>query len=403
MTIPVILLAAGLSSRMGAFKPLLEVGGAPALAKSIRLFRSLGLPILTVTGHRAAELSPLIAAEGAEEVYNPDYEAGMFSSIRAGVRRAAALGSPGALLSPADCPLIRADSVRRLLEAAAREPERFAVACFAGKKGHPLYIPARFFGAILAHDGTNGLKGVTLPYEPEFQRVETLDEGVLADMDTPESYRELLALANGETPRLRELLRDRRLILTRHGATEPHGEKVFIGCYDVPLSAQGWEEARLAAARIAALAPGAAAVWTSPLARAVETARPIADALALPLRADGRLAELSLGDWEALPIREVRERWPEAYARRGAHILYERAPGGESFYELRFRVAAFLRDALAGDPSPDLVLVTHKGVIHAVEALLTGEEENPLDPKPHKAETVVLAGEPKSAMKYAAS
>ena len=63
MNIPVILLAAGLSSRMGAFKPLLEVGGASALAKSIRLFRSLGLPVLTVTGHRAAELSPLIAAE----------------------------------------------------------------------------------------------------------------------------------------------------------------------------------------------------------------------------------------------------------------------------------------------------------------------------------------------------
>ena len=119
----------------------------------------------------------------------------------------------------------------------------------------------------------------------------------------------------------------------------------------------------------------------------------MADALALPLRVDGRLAELSLGDWEALPIREVRERWPEAYARRGAHILYERAPGGESFYELRFRVAAFLRDALAGDPSPDLVLVTHKGPIHAVQTLLTGVEEDPLDPKPYKGETVVLAGD----------
>ncbi len=393
MTIPVILLAAGLSSRMGAFKPLLDVGGLPALTRSIRVFTGLGLPVLVVTGHRAAELSPLVEAEGAEAVYNPDYETGMFSSIQAGIRRAAALGADGALLSPADCPLIGADSVRRLLEAAEQEPERFAVACFAGKKGHPLYIPARFFGAILNHDGTNGLKGVTLPHEPECQRVETLDEGVLADMDTPESYGALLRLASGETPRLRELLRGRRLLLLRHASTELHAEKVFIGRYDVPLSARGQEEARAAAETLAALAPRAAAVYASPLRRAVETAEPAAAALDLPLRTAEGLAELSLGTWEGLPIREVRERWPEDYTRRGTHILYERAPGGESFYELRFRAAAALREILEADPSPDLVLVTHKGVIHAVEALLTGEEENPLDPKPQKGELTVLTGE----------
>lgn len=389
MKIFAIILAAGLSSRMGELKPLLDVCGETALARCCRVF-SRAENVFVVTGHRREELAPVIAASGARELFNPDYLEGMFTSIRAGVARAAECGADGALISPADCPLVPPEAVDKVLEAAKKAPDRLAVACFAGKKGHPLYIPRRLFSEILEHDGENGLRGVTARHEEELIRVETRSEGVLMDMDTPEAYRRLLDYATGRTPPLVSLISGRRFILTRHGATLPFGEKTFIGRVDVPLSEKGREDAEKAAREILRLHPAAARVYTSPLSRARATAEVVASALRLPVCEDARLAELSLGEWDGLAISEVRRRFPEQYAARGRNLPGFRVPGGETFYELRQRTADFLRAALTEDSSPELVIVSHKGVIHCVEALVTGVEPELTSRRPEKGETLVL-------------
>ena len=392
MKIIALILAGGYSSRMGSFKPLLELKGQPALARVCDTFSSLGLPLCVVTGHKAEALRPLIARCGAAEAHNPDYADGMFTSIRRGGLHAHELGADGLLLAPVDCTLVTAESVRLVLDAAEKQPERFSVAVFGGKKGHPLYIPAKAFPEILAHDGTNGLKGVTRRYDSELIRVETLDEGVLLDMDTPEGYEHMKSYLAGRVPKLAELLKNRRFILARHGSTAPHKEKMFIGRYDVPLSDRGRQEARAAAEYIKSLAPRVQKVYCSDLSRALDSAAPIAAALNADIHPDPRLSELSLGQWDGLPISEVRARFPAEYEARGRDILGFAPPGGENFYELQYRVALFLTDILSADPGPDVVICAHKGVIQSILGLLHRRSPDFSAQTPAKGEVVCARG-----------
>lgn len=389
MKIIAVILAAGYSSRMGSFKPLLELGGEPAITRVCRSFSQLGLPLCVVTGHNAATLRPLIESQGAAEVYNPDFAEGMFTSIREGVRHAFEQGADGVLLSPVDCSLVTPAAIKRVLNTAEAYPDRFSVAVFGGKKGHPLYIPRKVFSEILNHDGTNGLKGVTRRYDPELIRVETLDEGVLLDMDTPEGYRHMKNYLAGSVPKLAELLKNRRFILARHGSTVPHAEKTFIGRCDVPLSDKGREEARAAAELICGLAPASKKVYCSDLSRSRDSAEIIASALGAELCADARLGELSLGDWDGLPISQIKRRFPQEYEARGRDILGYTTPGGENFYELQYRVALCLTEILAADSAPDIVICAHKGVIQSILGLLDCTSPDFSAQSPAKGEVVV--------------
>ena len=389
MNIITVILAAGYSSRMGSFKPLLELDGEPAIARLCRSFSQLGLCLCVVTGHNAAALRPIIASLGAAEAYNPDFADGMFTSIREGVRYAHTQGVDGVLLTPVDCSLVTPEAIKRVIDTAEAHPDRFSVAVFGGKKGHPLYIPAKVFDEILAHDGTNGLKGVTRRYDSELIRVETLDEGVLLDMDTPEGYEHMKNYLAGSVPKLAQLIKNRRFILARHGSTEPHKEKTFIGRCDVLLSDKGREEARAAAQLIKNLAPAAKAVYCSDLSRARDSAAAIADALGVETCADHRLSELSLGQWDGQPISEIKRRFPAEYEARGRDILGCTTPEGENFYELQYRVALCLTDILAADPSPDIVICAHKGVIQSILGLLDCENPDFSAQSPAKGEVVV--------------
>src|SRR5580692_5523389 len=77
-----IILAAGYSSRMGEFKPLLPIGGATAFERCIGLFRASGVEeVIAVLGHRADQLQPLAERCGARCVVNPQFDGGMYSSI----------------------------------------------------------------------------------------------------------------------------------------------------------------------------------------------------------------------------------------------------------------------------------------------------------------------------------
>ena len=82
-----IILAAGLSSRMERFKPLLPLGSTTMIERVISLFRHSGIvDIPVVIGHNQADLDPVIRSSGARPVVNPHFEDGMFSSVVAGVR-----------------------------------------------------------------------------------------------------------------------------------------------------------------------------------------------------------------------------------------------------------------------------------------------------------------------------
>jgi len=151
------------------------------------------------------------------------------------------------------------------------------------------------------------------------------------------------------------------IVLIRH-AEARGGEGRFIGSTDLPLSAAGRAQAGALAAALAPARPRA--VFASPLARAQDTAQPLAAALGLPVRALPGLAEINLGAWEDQPREAVRAADPAAYAARGRDFAHFRPPGGESFAQVQARALAAL-DILARGPLP-AVAVTHAGVIRAV-------------------------------------
>jgi probable phosphoglycerate mutase len=104
-----------------------------------------------------------------------------------------------------------------------------------------------------------------------------------------------------------------RLVLWRHGQTAYNAERRFQGQTDIPLNAVGLRQAERAARYLAALAPDA--LFSSDLARATATAASLARLTGLPVQLDKDLRERSGGSWEGKTATEIREQYPEAYAR----------------------------------------------------------------------------------------
>ncbi len=178
-----LVLAAGLSSRMTGFKPLLDLGGRSLLARIIELFHAAGVrDVRVVTGHRAAETRAEAMAAGAMTIENPDYRQGMFSSVRAGVS-GLPQGAPFLLL-PVDIPLVRPGSVRLLLERQAGHPGRILHPTYRGERGHPPLLPADLRADILAWGGEGGLMGLLARNEERALDIPVADSHILLDMDT---------------------------------------------------------------------------------------------------------------------------------------------------------------------------------------------------------------------------
>ena len=160
-----------------------------------------------------------------------------------------------------------------------------------------------------------------------------------------------------------------RLYLARHGRTAYNLEGRFQGQQPVPLDATGRAQAGELAERAAAY--GFAALWTSPLLRARETADVVARRLGLAPIEDARLMETDAGDWTDRSFADVQAEAPELFAAFLAGDAGFAFPGGESFAEQETRVAAALDD-VERDELPALV-VCHGMVIRAALSVRSGE------------------------------
>ncbi len=148
-----------------------------------------------------------------------------------------------------------------------------------------------------------------------------------------------------------------RLLLLRHGQTELSVQRRYSGRGNPKLTELGVDQAAQAAARLGARG-GVAAVLTSPLARARDTAAAAARALGVDVVVEPGLIETDFGAWEGLTFGEAARRDPDLH-RRWLRDPALPAPGGESFVQVRARVTA-VRDALvASYPGANVVVVSH--------------------------------------------
>ncbi len=148
-----------------------------------------------------------------------------------------------------------------------------------------------------------------------------------------------------------------RILLLRHAETDWNRERRYQGWRDIPLSPTGRAQAE-SAGRLLAASP-LAAVWSSPLARARETAALIAAPHTLPVREADAFKEMGFGDWEGLTRDEVRKRFPDAH-RAWAETPHEAAwPGAETLGVVRARALAGLEALREAHQGQTVCLVSH--------------------------------------------
>ena len=197
-----IILSAGLSERMGSFKPLMPLGDRTVLQRALDLFAAAGIPdIIVVTGNRAAEVQKALAGSGARGVENTAFRDGMFTSVVAGIK-ALPPQCRGFFVLPVDISLVRPATVKRLMAAYTHHADKqIFYPVYSADRGHPPLIAAGLGPDIVKWPGTGGLRGLLDLRDSDAMDVPVADEGILFDLDTPEDHRHLLVrLARGRLP-----------------------------------------------------------------------------------------------------------------------------------------------------------------------------------------------------------
>ena len=372
----ICVLAAGFSSRMGSFKPLLPLNDEPVIERVLRVSKAAGIrQRVVVTGYNREALAPLLEKNGAVEALNPRFEKGMFTSIQTGIS-ALPRNLDGFFVLPIDCPLVTKEVLMAL--ELSFEPDKFSVPCYRGKKGHPILIPSMYREPILQHDGTGGLKAITDKDYDKMKRIEVREEGVVMDMDTPRAYENIKEWIAGKDrfEDFTKLAEGRRFFLVRHGQIRQHKEKIFLGQTDVPLSEKGRIQAEEAAEHLSGFSFQTDRIYASDLLRASQTAEILREksGIAHVIKEKG-LREMNLGLWDGRFIREIKREFPEEYEKRGQNLMiYKQGRGSENFFDLQYRVIKTLIGILRNDPSPDVIVAAHSGVLRAIANNLQGKD-----------------------------
>lgn len=185
-----VLLAGGLSTRMGEFKQLMPFRGRTIVEACVETLLSTSADdVVVVTGFRAEDVAKALARYPVRLVHNPAYADGMSTSVIAGVR---ALDPDDAIMvCLCDQPHLPPDVFDAVLEAYREGDAAVVVPTIAGDTGHPVVFDPSLRGAMLDVEASVGLRSVTYANRDRTLRVPVDVVGVLDDIDTQEDYERL--------------------------------------------------------------------------------------------------------------------------------------------------------------------------------------------------------------------
>jgi len=182
-----IILAAGQSRRMGAFKPLLPFGKQTVIESCIKYLTEGGADsVVVVLGHRADDIRRKLGDLDVSFAINPDPTSDMTASIAAGVR-VLPESTRAIMIAPADYPAIPAPVVATLI-AEWSSGFRLVKPTTAGHGGHPVLIDSTLRDELQNLDPTIGLKSLFARYQTEVKRVEVTSPFIARDIDTWDDY-----------------------------------------------------------------------------------------------------------------------------------------------------------------------------------------------------------------------
>lgn len=166
-----------------------------------------------------------------------------------------------------------------------------------------------------------------------------------------------------------------RIYLVRHGETSWNVKLKFQGHTDVPLAQRGIEQANFLARRLNKMK--FAAIYSSDLKRAMETAEILAMPHGITVQSVPKLREANFGRWEGMNFKEIREEYAITLQQWWDNPKKTAAPGGETLEEMALRVNGAVRE-IAGRhmDEQEVVIVAHGGPIRAVICNLLGMDLN---------------------------
>jgi len=195
MMLSAIVLAAGISSRMGQNKLLMVFKGKPLIARAVdTLLASEIDEVIVVLGKEADMVREKLHGRKVRLIENPDFREGLSSSVRVGVT-AVSRQADGIMVYLADQPLLEPADVNRILGAFAHAKEAgksIVVPFFDKQRGNPVLLDSSYRDAILGVVGDVGCKGVIKRYPDQVFVVQMESDHVIRDMDTIEEYEAVL-------------------------------------------------------------------------------------------------------------------------------------------------------------------------------------------------------------------
>lgn len=165
---------------------------------------------------------------------------------------------------------------------------------------------------------------------------------------------------------------DTHLYLVRHGVTEWNEQKKYQGHHDLPLCEAGRTQAERVAGRLQSV--DIAAVYSSDLQRAMETAYFIARAHGLPIVALEALREIDVGEWEGKSFEEIKRQRTELLEPWLRDTVNNPIPGGESYAQLRDRVIPTVMELVEVHRGSSVCIVSHSGPLKMIVCHALGIE-----------------------------
>ncbi len=195
--IAALVLAAGRSTRFGPENKLLaDLDGKMIVRRTVEaVLASDARPVIVVTGHMAAAVKAALAKLEITFVHNPDFAAGLSTSLKAGIQAlpsGLAAGLDGCVVALGDMPRISGAHIDRLISAfAPKEGRSIVVPVHGGKRGNPVLFAAAYLTEMLEVAGDTGARHIIGHYADEVVEVDLGTDAIFIDVDTPEALARL--------------------------------------------------------------------------------------------------------------------------------------------------------------------------------------------------------------------
>jgi molybdenum cofactor cytidylyltransferase len=216
-----IVLAAGMSRRMGAPKQLLRVGDKTILERTLENVRaSNASEIVLVLGHAADEIQKRIATQDLKIVLNHGYEQGMGTSLRSGLMEVTA-DVKAAIIVLADQPWISAGTLNRLIACHQERKPQIIIPTYRGFRGNPVLLDRSVFAEVQSLNGDVGCRAIFGDHAEGIVKLPIDDPGILQDIDSRDDFEKLTAGRPTES--------DNPLLESRDGIVVGRPELVLVG------------------------------------------------------------------------------------------------------------------------------------------------------------------------------